>query len=65
MARFIYGVAEAAGHDPYLAYNRVDLSADVRPWDVPFRSLSVNPVKTTVDGTSHACFRSSSFSITL
>lgn len=50
MARFVYEVAEAAGHNPYLAYNRVDLSADVRPWDLPRRGLSVDPVKTTVNG---------------
>lgn len=50
MARFVYETAEMAGHDPYLAFNRVDLSEDIRPWELPTRGLSVEPVETTVDG---------------
>lgn len=50
MARLVYKIVEDAGHDPYLAFNQVDLTKDIRPWDVPFEGLSVEPVDTTVDG---------------
>lgn len=50
MARLVYEIVEDAGHDPYLAFNRIDLTEDVRPWDVPLEGLSVEPVQTTVEG---------------
>lgn len=50
MARLVYEIVEDAGHDPYLAFNRVNLTEDIRPWNVPFEGLSVEPVETTVDG---------------
>lgn len=50
LARFVYDTAERAGHDPYLAFNRVDLALDIRPWDIPTRGFSVDVEHTRIDG---------------
>lgn len=55
MAEFVYKTAVKAGHDPYLAFNKLDLSKDIRPWDVPSRGLSVKPTKTEINGMEAQC----------
>lgn len=50
MAGIVYEIAENAGYDPYLAYNKLNLDSDIRPWDVPWRGMSVTPTETTVAG---------------
>jgi len=50
LARFVYDAAEQAGYDPYLAFNQVDLSTDVRPWEFPLRGTSVAVEHTRIDG---------------
>jgi glycosyltransferase involved in cell wall biosynthesis len=55
MASLAYEAAEEAGHNPYLAFNRIDLSNDVRPWNVLGRGLSVRPTEMTVNGMETKC----------
>lgn len=50
LSRFLYETAEKAGHDPYLAFNRVSEEVDVRLQDVLSQGLAVEPRRTVIDG---------------
>lgn len=50
LSQFLYETAEKAGHDPFLAFNRVDIEDDVRLQDVLRQGLTVEPSRTVING---------------
>lgn len=50
LSRFLYETAEKAGHDPFLAFNRVNVEDDIRLQDVLREGMTVEPSGTVIDG---------------